>query len=454
MQIDRVSLVSGRWDSYVKSPEFVSFFFLSIAIVFLFKLKDLYKQNVVLSIRKQITQIVIALLYTVNGLAVIAFFVHSPWIIDNRYAVLFFAIISFSLISTFRLLIFRPIYLFIARQQLLKKRVLIVGADIAARSFAVEMKSGNDYGFELVGFVDDAYPVGRTIYNSYVNLGHFKDIQQIIEQKEINEVIIAVSGIEHSTLLDIIDRCSNTKAHINVASPLFEIVHKKFNVDTYFDYPVAPLYRNYQESNIMFFKRIIDIVGATVGIILFIIPGLIIAAIIKLTSPGPVFYKQLRIGKDGKPFTFYKFRSMAVGSDADKERIKKMQSFIKGDQNGTNGSTKVVNESSITKIGKFLRKTSIDEMPQLINVIKGDMSLVGPRPCLPYEYEAYDEWHKRRTMIIPGCTGLWQVSSRSEVNFDEMVVLDLYYINNMSIFFDIELILKTIPVMVFGRGGK
>ena len=116
-------------------------------------------------------------------------------------------------------------------------------------------------------------------------------------------------------------------------------------------------------------------------------------------------------------------------------------------------STKIVDGSKITKVGRFIRKTSLDELPQLLNVIKGDMSLVGPRPCLPYEWEHYDEWHKRRLSAIPGCTGVWQVSGRSEVTFDDMVILDLYYIQNRSLLLDLQILLKTIPVMALGKGG-
>ena len=145
---------------------------------------------------------------------------------------------------------------------------------------------------------------------------------------------------------------------------------------------------------------------------------------------------------------------MYIGSDQDEGRIQKAQDFIKKGRASGNHSTKVVNEEMITPIGRFLRKTSIDELPQFLNVLKGEMSLVGPRPCLPYEYDAYDEWHKRRLSILPGCTGLWQVSSRSEVGFDDMVLLDLYDIDNYSPWLDLQLILKTIPVMLSGRGGK
>ncbi|MFA6440551.1 MAG: exopolysaccharide biosynthesis polyprenyl glycosylphosphotransferase, partial [Bacteriovoracaceae bacterium] len=280
------------------------------------------------------------------------------------------------------------------------------------------------------------------------------DISAIVKTHSVDEIIIAESGVNYDELMHIIDLCRNTTAHINVASPLFEVVHKKFTVDSYFDLPIAHLKKVDDESFMWAIKRGIDIIGSLLGLIILSIPLLFIVMLIKLTSPGPVFYKQVRVGKHGRQFNFYKFRSMRVGSDQDKDRIKKMQSFIKGTLSNENGNSKVINELMVTTVGKFIRKTSIDELPQLINVLKGEMSLVGPRPCLPYEYEAYDEWHKRRLSVLPGCTGLWQVSSRAEGDFDDMVVLDLYYIGNISPTFDLQLILRTIPVMIFGRGGK
>ena len=183
----------------------------------------------------------------------------------------------------------------------------------------------------------------------------------------------------------------------------------------------------------------------------------VIALAVQFSSPGPIFFAQTRIGKNGKPFKFYKFRSMQVGSDQDKDREKTVVQFIqtKAKTKATEKvSTKIVNESRVTGVGRFLRKTSLDELPQLFNVLKGDMSLVGPRPCLPYEWDHYEEWHKRRLSVMPGCTGMWQVAGRSVVGFEDMVVLDLYYIQNASVLLDFGLLLKTLPVMLFGSGAK
>lgn len=442
------------WTFNVNSPEFFLFFILSFLIVILFQSRELYKLNIVLSRSRQLVAILFSISYAVIGLTVVVFFFQSARIIDSRLFVAYFAMISFFSIAVFRLLIFTPIYRTLNKNALTPKRVIIIGSDIAAKSFAVEMKIGNIYGFQLVGFIDKNFEIGRKIYEDFLVIGNIDDIPDIVKNENIHEIIVAEAGVSYDELLKVIDICKSTSAHVNIASPLFEIVHQKFSVDSYFDLPIAPLKSVADSNQVWFYKRILDIIGALVGIVLLFIPFIIIGVIIKFTSPGPIFYRHIRIGKDGKPFNFYKFRSMKVGSDQDQNRIDNVKEFIKKGTNDKNGSKKIINEDLITPIGRLLRKSSLDELPQFFNVLKGEMSLVGPRPCLPYEYEAYDDWHKRRLSVLPGCTGLWQVYGRSETGFDEMVVLDLYYIGNISPILDIQLMLKTVPVMIFGRGAK
>jgi exopolysaccharide biosynthesis polyprenyl glycosylphosphotransferase len=190
-------------------------------------------------------------------------------------------------------------------------------------------------------------------------------------------------------------------------------------------------------------KRAIDIIGSFCGLIVLSILFVIIALLIKLEDPkGKVFFKQLRVGKDGKEFYMYKFRSMA--SDAE-ERLKELLAL-----NEVSGAMfKMKDDPRVTKVGRFIRKTSLDELPQLFNVFRGDMSLVGPRPPLPREVEEYTSYDRQRLLVVPGCTGLWQVSGRSNVGFDEMVELDLTYISNRSLYFDIKIIIKTF-FLLFG----
>nr|CBX31407.1 hypothetical protein N47_E49190 [uncultured Desulfobacterium sp.] len=202
-------------------------------------------------------------------------------------------------------------------------------------------------------------------------------------------------------------------------------------------------------------KKIMDFNGSLLALIFLLPAFLIIAIAIKLSSDGPVLFKQERMGLNGRKFSFLKFRSMYVNSDSKchKEYIEKFIVQGKSDSNAP-GVYKLSNDSRITPIGNVLRKTSLDELPQFFNVLKGEMSLVGPRPPIPYECELYDVWHKRRLLSAkPGITGLWQITGRSRTTFDEMVRLDLKYINNWSLWLDIKLLLQTPVVILTGKGA-
>ena len=193
-------------------------------------------------------------------------------------------------------------------------------------------------------------------------------------------------------------------------------------------------------------KRGFDLVAATCGLILLSPVMLWIAFLIKKEDHGPVFYKQVRVGKNGKTFKMYKFRSMVVNADQMLDKLKA--------QNDVDGPMfKMKNDPRITKIGHFIRKHSLDELPQFFNVIKGDMSLVGPRPPLPSEVAEYSEYDKQRLYVVPGCTGLWQATKRNEVGFNEMVQLDINYIKRANFWFDLWIIWKTVEIMVKPNGS-
>lgn len=205
-------------------------------------------------------------------------------------------------------------------------------------------------------------------------------------------------------------------------------------------------------------KRSIDVVVSLLVLVIGFPFFLAIAILIKITSKGPVFFKQVRVGRDGAYFVLYKFRTMREGHD-DTAHREFTRNFINGngahaslDQNGDN-VFKLTDDPRITGVGNFLRRVSLDELPQFINILKGEMTIVGPRPCLPYEYECYKDWHKQRVKVKPGLTGLWQVKGRSKVSFDEMVRLDLYYIEYWTLMMDVKIMLNTLPVMLAGTGG-
>lgn len=193
-------------------------------------------------------------------------------------------------------------------------------------------------------------------------------------------------------------------------------------------------------------KRGIDLVFSTVGLIVLFPLFLIVGFLIKIDSPGPIFFKQMRVGKNGSTFKIYKFRTMCFDAE---EKLKSLK-----DKNEMSGKQfKIKNDPRITNIGIFLRKTSIDELPQLVNVLKGEMSLIGPRPALLEEVKEYSEYEKKRLSVLPGCSGLWQVSGRNNLTFDQMVELDLIYINNINFSNDLKIILKTLKVMLTNEGA-
>lgn len=205
-------------------------------------------------------------------------------------------------------------------------------------------------------------------------------------------------------------------------------------------------------------KRTLDLTASLLVLVIGFPFFLAIALLIRLTSKGPVFFRQERIGEHGQCFTLFKFRTMRTDCD-DAPHREFARNFILGRMQDSSlddresSVYKLTKDPRITAVGSFLRKTSLDELPQFINILKGEMSIVGPRPPLSYEYDCYEDWHKLRLTVKPGLTGLWQVSGRSTVPFHEMVMLDLYYIENWTMLLDIKIMLRTVPVMLTGAGG-
>lgn len=426
----------------------------------------LYKINVFLSIVEQGVAIFKAVGYGIIGLIVAAFFVKGNALVDSRLIIGYFAMFSLVGLSLYRIAVFRPLYMFLAKSKVIRRKVLIVGAGKSGRMMAANLILDTTHGFEVVGFADDTLPKGERVFESTFVLGTTQDIPKLVEEHQVDEVLVVIDNITYERLIEILDIARSTRAITKVSSELYDVIPNKVFVEQYLGVPVITMTKNQDNTAFLIYKRIFDIVASLIGLMVLAVPFLIIAVLIKLTSKGPVFFKQIRIGKDGKPFEFYKFRSMYVNNDdrIHREFTKKLIAESKNagvevsktvvSENGELTQVKkIVNDPRVTPIGRFLRKTSLDELPQLFNVLKGDMSLVGPRPCMPYEWEEYEAWHKRRLSVTPGCTGLWQVSGRSAVGFNDMVILDLYYIENMSPLMDLKLILKTLPVMLLAKGG-
>lgn len=428
-------------------------FIFSLFVLFIFQYFNLYKYIIIYSRIDHFLGLIESIIISSFLYTFLAFFFRYGFEIESRITIILFFFNSLIILAIYRIIFFVPLFKWLARKKIYTERAAIIGGGETAKLLAANLEINSSYGISVVGFVDDNILVDTILFKSKKVIGKVDEIESLIKKFRIKELIICTENTNYSSLLQIVDKCSKTNVRLKVASPLYGIIKQKITSEKYGDIPIIEIDKSQIKTLNMFLKRIFDVIFATIGLIILLPFMIIISLFILIDSGWPIIFSQVRIGKDGKPFKFYKFRSMYVTKDEDKNRAIRMKEFIKGKGSFNSRQKKVVDESKITKIGKFLRKTSIDELPQLINVLIGDMSLVGPRPCLPYEYEIYDDWHKKRLSTIPGCTGIWQVSGRSEVEFSDMVIMDLYYIQNQSILLDLKIILKTIPVMIFGKGG-
>jgi undecaprenyl-phosphate galactose phosphotransferase len=331
-----------------------------------------------------------------------------------------------------------------------RRQVAIVGSDEEAKRITNHIVDHNA-PYWVAGIVGE---YGLDISVPKESLGALNKLPDIVEQNKIDEIIVTDENIDKITLISLLDYCTNEGLTVWFPQKLMPIIGMKLNIDNFCDLQMIRLCS--QKYNWLF-DKIKHCFDALVALPIFVLlcPLFLLTTIaIKLNSKGPVFYRAKAVGKNGRIFTMYKFRSMRVNinSDIHKDYVTK---FIKGET--SNGDKKdqplkITDDPRITSVGKLLRKFSLDELPQLINVIKGEMSLVGPRPCLPYEYEVYKSWHKKRMSVRPGITGLWQVAGRSSVVFEDMILLDLYYIYNRSLTRDFSILYETIFV-VFGMRG-
>lgn len=431
-------------------------FFLLCIYLPCFKYNGLYHRNIVSTRYRQFVLITKSLIF--GGIASVLFMVISNlkyFYLYGKNLIFDFLLLSFVLLTVFRAILGRELFLFLAKKKILTCRVLIVGGDEAGKRVRRALEDASLSDFVIVGFLDDYKNVGQIIDDSFVNLGKLENLDEIVDKFKVDEIIVAIDNAPYLRLIHVVDRCLHTGKAVRVYSNILQVIAEKLNVELYGGIPVINLSQYAIDDPALWGKRIFDIILSAVSLVLLSPLFFLIGVGIKLSSKGPVIYKQVRIGYEGRPFNFYKFRSMHVNNDHDihKEYV---TNFIKNKDHHENkklGVFKITDDPRIFKFGRFIRKTSLDELPQLYNVLKKDMSLVGPRPCLPYEWECYSDWHKMRLNVIPGCTGLWQVVGRSAVSFEEMVILDLYYISNMTAWLDLMIILKTFPVVFLAKGA-
>ncbi len=435
-------------------PELFFWYACSAITMFVFITSNLYKINVFLSKTEQTYAIIKASSISLIAIAVIAYFGKSTVMSTSKLVLVSFYLLTVVSLLIGRLILFKMFFKYLCHHKRLHRNALIVGRGGIGQRIAEVLDGKNPFALDLVGVLDDGGNQDLNGNGGARVLGRAEDVKAVVRQMKIDEVIVCSENETDDRLLKVVESCTKTRARVLVSSPQLQVVTKYSLQERYDGVPMFGMKNSRVYMGFPFMKRIIDLLLGLVGVVLLLPVFISIAILIKLDSPGPVLFRQRRIGKNGIPFTFYKFRSMKLGSDNDPQRVRLCEDFIKNTSGESGESTKIVDENRVTRMGRFLRKSSLDELPQLFNVIRGDMSLVGPRPCLPYEWDHYAEWQKKRLSVTPGCTGLWQVMARSKVGFRDMVILDIFYANNISFHLDAWLILKTFPVMLFGNGGK
>lgn len=323
-------------------------------------------------------------------------------------------------------------------------RAIVVGGGEIGRAIMRNVLAQPDLGYHIEGFVDDDPNKGAI--GNFQLLGGTDQLPRLLRERAIDEVLVTLPWHARDKIVRIIEMAETAGARVKIVPDLFQLSLSQIAVDAVGGIPLIGVKETSFSYGALAIKRAMDVLFSVALFLIVLIPMALIALCIKLTSPGPIIFAQYRVGRGGKIFTAYKFRTMRQGADDEKKDLLHL--------NEASGPLfKIRNDPRITAFGKFLRRTSLDELPQFWNVLNGDMSLVGPRPPLPNEVAQYEDWHKRRLDVSPGLTGLWQVSGRSELTFDEMVMLDLYYIENWSPWLDIWIMLKTIPALVTTRGA-
>jgi exopolysaccharide biosynthesis polyprenyl glycosylphosphotransferase len=329
------------------------------------------------------------------------------------------------------------------------RNILIVGSGAKIQPFVGTIQNHRGWGLNVVGIlglVNDSS--GKNIIGC-TYLGEINRLVEICKERSIDEVVFSLPSELLSMVDDYLIELQEMGITVRMVIDLYDAPTSRKELTMFHGkIPILTYYSKAFDSGQLFLKRCLDIVGAVAGLILTCVLFPLIGLAIRLESKGPLLFGQERVGENGRIFTCWKFRSMFVDAEARKQEL-----MAHNEMNGA--MFKMKDDPRVTKVGRFIRKTSIDELPQFWNVLKGEMSLVGTRPPTPDEVATYENWHRKRICIKPGITGLWQVSGRNQIqDFDEVVRLDIRYIEEWSLWLDIKLLFKTIWVVMVNKGAR
>ncbi len=325
-------------------------------------------------------------------------------------------------------------------------RTIVLGTNAEARAVARTLQRERWLGYDIVGFVDDETPVGQEVYDERPVIGHTDELSDLVVEHQATLVLVAASAFETARLNHLLWKLRDVDVDLQITSGTIDLVASRVVVQSVAGVPLLYVRRPGMDRFQRTMKRAMDIIGATIGSILLSPLLALIAIRIKLDSPGPIIFKQTRVGRDGRTFTLWKFRTMVQDAEERKAELEHLSQ-------GPGLLFKLKQDPRVTKWGATLRRYSLDELAQLWNVLKGEMSLVGPRPALPSEVQQYDDWVRNRLRAKPGMTGLWQVSGRTETSFSDYVRHDLFYIQNWSLSLDLWILWRTFRAVFSGEGA-
>jgi len=442
------------------APQLVALFFVLVAgFVFLGGAFGLYSRRALLEPRRALSSAAQALFWSGAVAVAFAFLLaldppgHLRWLLLTHACLLGVGVL------TLRPLAWQGIVRLAAVRPLDRRRLLVLGTGPESQRVAARLEERNASGVEVIGLAavspERARPGARW---PRFPLDAWDEVPGLADALSADEVVIAASGIERAEAVRLAGQLALSGIATQVAPSLTGMVVE--GMPLHFDHGPAlvRLGTGSSGSGRAGLKRALDLALAGAGGLVLLPLLLAVAVAVKVTSRGPVFYPQERVGKDGRTFRMYKFRSMVVSNDDGAHRRYVAALLKDGSAAGTDASGrpvyKILDDPRVTMVGRLIRATSLDELPQLINVLRGEMSLIGPRPCLAFEYELYDDWQRRRLAVTPGMTGLWQVSGRSLLSFEDMVLLDLYYVANWSLRLDLKILWRTIPEVLHGGGAR
>jgi exopolysaccharide biosynthesis polyprenyl glycosylphosphotransferase len=415
-----------------------------VGAILIFTLRGMYTIRLTGNLFLQVRQMVSALLIGLSFL-VAYYFVFQPSA-NSRLLVIFIWIAAMVLLCLGRVVVTIMMEL-LHRLGIGQTRLLVVGSGRLGKMIMQHIVASPNLGYSIVGFLHDMHEPGTPgNFGRFKMLGVLEDLALVIRSMQVDEVIIALPSELHQQTIRSVRLCERLGASFKLVPELYELSLSRIDMETVEGIPLLGIKQKSLNTIQRAIMRLIDMVGAALIVGLGSPLWLCFAFLIKLTSPGEVIFSQARVGQNGKTFQMYKFRSMHKGAEQALPALLAM--------NEAEGPMfKIKDDPRVTSIGKFLRRTSLDEIPQLLNVMKGEMSLVGPRPPLLSEVAQYTPWQKGRLAMKPGMTGLWQVRGRSNLSFDEGVLMDLYYIENWSLRLYFHVLLRTIPSVMFSRGA-